>query len=181
MKVAAIPTGLVHQHPAYLCKRRIRDASSQASIVQHSSNIQLFYDHCSMATSKTSGQLVQGVATKVGDAGMYSSDPAATLLSALASHLAAAELSLRPSKGMKVSPERSWVLLETDDEPWAGRHCQVPYSNVDSDYRVFSVRGGNRASHFHRERNKPALRSPRDGGGPYSGGTSLNTAGKLSR
>jgi hypothetical protein len=180
VEVAAVPVSLVGQHSADLTKRRICDTASQAPVAQHPRHVQLFDNNRAMTTGKASRQFMQGVATNVGDAGVNSGDLAAALFTALASRLAPAKRSLRPSEGTEVVSKRSRVLLHVCNKSRTSRHRQISYSDIDSDNGGPVVCGRNRALNFNRERDKPALRSSRDGGGTDASSASLNTTSKFS-
>ena len=178
--MAAVPVGLVGQHSADLTKRRIRDTASQMPIPQHPRHVQLFDDHRAMTTGKATRQFVQGVATNIGDAGVNSGDLAAALFMALATRLASAHCSLRPSEDTEILTERSRILLNLRNKSWTSCHRQIPYSNVDSDNGGLAVCGGNLALEFNGERDKPTVRSSRDRGGTDASSVLLNTTSELS-
>jgi hypothetical protein len=180
VELAAVPVGLVDQHSADLTKRRICDTASQTPVPQHPRHVQLFDDHRAMATGKASGQFMQGVPTNIGDAGVNSGDLAAAFLTALATCFASAKRSLRPSEGTEVLSECSRILLHMCNKSRTSRHRQVSYSDIDSDNGGLTVCGRNCALDFNRERDKPALRSSRDGGGTDASSVLLNTTSELS-
>ena len=179
--MAAVPVGLVGQHSADLTKRRIRDTASQMPIPQHPRHVQLLDDYRAMTVGKATRQFVQGVATNIGDTGVNPSDPAAALLTALATRLPSGYRSLRPSEDTKVVTERSRILFNVSNESWTSRHRQIADPNVDSNDGGPAVCGRNFALDFNRERDKPPLRSSRDGGRTDTSTALLNTTSKLSR
>jgi hypothetical protein len=181
VETAAVPVSLVCQHSVDLTKRRIRDTASQTPVPQHPRHVQLFDDHRAMTAGKATRQFVQGVATNIGDAGVNSGDLAAALFTALATRLASGHCSLRPSEDTEVLTERSRILFNLRNKSWTSCHRQISYSNVDSDNGGLAVCGGNFALEFNGERDKPTVRSSRDGGGTDASSALFNTTSELSR
>jgi hypothetical protein len=113
--------------------------------------------------------------------GVNSGDLAAALFTALATRLASGHCSLRPSEDTEVLTERSRILFNLRNKSWTSCHRQISYSNVDSDHGGLAVCGGNFALEFNGERDKPTVRSSRDGGGTDASSALFNTTSELSR
>ena len=91
MQSRARADGLVFELPAELRERRVRDGFGEPVVFDHAGHVQVLDADVRIRGCEHRGELVQHVATLVGDAGVETGDPSARLAAAVRAFLFAAQ------------------------------------------------------------------------------------------